>query len=75
MIEVYKQAEDRKTQILRLYEFENRRTQARLHFPRQYRRIWLCNLLEEREAQLAEKTDTALMEIAPFGIVTLELEL
>lgn len=74
MIEVYKKAENRNTHILRLYEFENRRTQAQLHFPRQYRRIWLCNLLEERETQLAEETDTALVEITPFGIVTLELE-
>lgn len=72
--EVCKQAEDRNTQIVRLYEFENRRTKAKLQFPQKFTRIWQCNLLEERETLLADNSDKAELTIPPFGIMTVELE-
>ena len=47
--EVLKRAEDGEGDIIRFYECWNRRTTAELVFDRQYRKISLCNMLEEEE--------------------------
>ena len=74
MIEVLKKSEDGRSSILRIYEFENRRTNAAITFGRKYRRIWTANLLEEKETLLAEETDYVCITVKPFEIVTLVLE-
>lgn len=74
MIEVLKKSEDGRSSILRIYEFENRRTNAAFTFGRKYRRIWTANLLEEKETLLAKETDYVSITVKPFEIVTLVLE-
>ena len=74
MIEVFKKSEDGKSSILRLYEFENRRTNAVIMLGRKYRRIWIANLLEEKETLLTEDTDCVSIPVKPFEIVTFVLE-
>jgi len=72
--EVLKQAEDGEGDIIRFYECWNRRTTAELVFDRQYRKISLCNMLEEEEKVLGENTDRISMTVKPYEIVTLRLE-
>lgn len=74
MDDVCKKAEDRDTQILRLYEFENCRTKTQLRFPQKVAQVWLCDMLENRQRLLAEETDSVEIELAPFEICTLELD-
>ena len=74
MVDVCKKAEDRGTQILRLYEFENCRTKTQLRFPQKAAQVWLCDMLENRQRLLAEETDAVEIELAPFEICTLELD-
>ena len=74
MVDVCKKAEDRDTQILRLYEFENCRTKTQLRFPQKVAQVWLCDMLENRQRLLAEETDSVEIELAPFEICTLELD-
>ena len=74
MIESVKKAEDNNDTIIRLYEFENRRTDVHLRLPRKAAKIWLCDLMENREALLAENTDTFTAPAEPFGILTIRIE-
>ena len=71
---VLKRAEDGEGDIIRFYECWNRRTTAELVFDRQYRKISLCNMLEEEEKVLGENTDRISMTVKPYEIVTLRLE-
>lgn len=74
MIESVKKAEDDTDTIIRLYEFENRRTDVQLHLHQQAAKIWLCNMLEEKEILLAENTQDFEVPAEPFGIVTIRVE-
>lgn len=74
MVEVVKRAEDSENTVIRLYEFENRRTQLDLQLGAPARRIWCSNLLEEPERLLAENTDRVTLTVEPFEIVTLFIE-
>ena len=74
MIESVKKAEDGADTIIRLYEFENRRTDVHLHLHQQAAKIWLCNLLEEKEVLLAENAQDFVVPTEPFGIVTIRVE-
>ena len=75
MIEAVKQAEDGPELIVRLYEFENCRTQASLKLGQPAKNIWLCNLMEEPERLLAQNIDTVTVAVEAFGIVTLRIEI
>ena len=75
MIESVKKAEDNDDTIIRLYEFENRRTDVHLRLSQKAARIWLCNLMEEKEILLAENTDTFTVSAEPFGILTIRTEM
>jgi alpha-mannosidase len=74
MIECVKKAEDGPDTIIRLYEFENRRTDVHLHLHQKAAQIWLCNLLEEQEVLLAENSQDFVVPAEPFGIVTVRVE-
>ena len=74
MIESVKKAEDNDDTIIRLYEFENRRTDVQLRLPQKASKIWLCNMLEEKEQLLAESTDTFTVSAEPFGILTIRVK-
>ena len=74
MIEAVKKAEDSDASIIRLYEFENTKTNAVLKLGAKAKKIWRCNLMEEKEELLAENTDMVILPVEPFGIETLLIE-
>lgn len=72
--EVLKCSEDGKAEILRLYECWNQRTNTEITFAEKYRKISLCNMLEEEQKTLLENGNSMKLEIKPYEIVTLKLE-
>ena len=72
--EVLKRSEDGTADIIRFYEFWNRRTIAEIVFADTWRKISLCNMLEEEALVLGENTDRITMTVKPYEIVTLCLE-
>lgn len=74
MVESVKKAEDSAGTVIRLYEFENARTDACLTLPEKAKKIWLCNMLEEKETLLAENAAEFTLTVEPFGIVTILAE-
>lgn len=74
MIETVKKAEAGDAIIVRMYESHGGRGQATLTSDLPIKRAWLCNGLEENEAQLAWKNG-ATFDMTPFQIVTVKLEL
>jgi len=74
MVEAVKKAEDSDATVIRFYEFENRRTDTALRLSGKAKKIWLCNMLEEKEQLLAEDTDCVTVPTEPFGIMTILVE-
>ena len=74
MVESVKKAEDNDDTIIRLYEFENRRTDVHLHLHKKAAKIWLCDLMENREMLLAEDAQEFTVPAEPFGILTIRVE-
>ena len=74
MVESVKKAEDNDDTIIRLYEFENRRTDVHLRLHKKAAKVWLCDLMENREMLLAEDTLEFTVPAEPFGILTLRIE-
>ena len=74
MIESVKKAEDNDDTIIRFYEFENRKTDVHLYLQKQASKVWLCNLLEEKETLLAENSRDVCVAAEPFGIITIRVE-
>ena len=74
MIESVKKAEDNEDTIIRLYEFENRKTEVHLQLHKKAAKIWLCSLMEEKETLLAENSREFSVTAEPFGILTLRVE-
>ena len=74
MVDVVKKAEDSDATVIRFYEFENRRTDTQLQLSGKAKKVWLCNMLEEKEQLLAEDTDSVTVPTDPFGIMTILVE-
>ncbi len=75
IVEAIKRAEDSTAVVLRLYEAWGGRCRARLRTTLPAKRAWLCDLLE-RERNEVEVHDGELeLELTPFKILTLKLEL
>lgn len=74
MVESVKKAEDSNDTVIRLYEFENRKTDVQLKLGSPAKKIWLANLMEEKQTLLAENTDTVTWNVEPFGIETIMIE-
>ena len=75
MIEVVKKADRCAGTVIRLYEFENTRTEAYLLLPEKCRKIWLTDMLEDKQCLLAENTDVVHLHFRPYEIVTLLAEI
>ena len=74
MIETIKQAEDGSDTVVRLYEFENTQSQVELTLARTAKRIWIGNLMEEKQTLVAAETDRCSLVVKPFEIVTIMIE-
>lgn len=73
IIEAVKKAEDGSGDVVRFYEYMNRRCRAKITLGRKYGQIWLCDMLENSEKLIGEDTDTVELEMMPYGIETLKL--
>lgn len=74
ILETHKKSEINSNEILRYYEFENKRTEMVVQLPSEAKEIWLCNLLEERKELINKNTMEFEYTILPFEIITFEIE-
>ena len=74
VIETVKPADVHDGFVIRLYEAHRKSGRIRLSFTRPLRRISKCNLLEDRESDMAITVDMVELELQPFEIVTLLCE-
>jgi alpha-mannosidase len=61
--------------VLRLYEAWGGRCSARLRTTLPAKRAWLCDLLERERSQVEMHDSELELELTPFKILTLKLEL
>jgi alpha-mannosidase len=73
IIEVITKAEDNNDVILRLYEYQNERTEVTLTLRDEYVSIYECDLMENNTEKRGEKTKTISFTIKPFEIKTFRL--
>jgi len=74
MVEVVKEAENGAGTVARFYDFENRRSKPCFSLATPAKKIWLCDMLENKKTLLAENTDRFTVNVAPFGIETVLIE-
>ncbi len=75
MIEVIKKAEDSDDLIIRLYEYHNRRTTAKLTFFKELQSAIECNLMERNLEKIDFKGNEFEFEIKPYEIKTFKIKL
>jgi alpha-mannosidase len=73
VVETIKRAEDGNGLIVRLYESQRRRGQARLNLGFTLGSAWRTNLLEENQTELRPDGKTLTLSVRPYEIVTLRL--
>lgn len=73
ILETVKAAEDGNGIILRLYESENAKTNACLTVNRDFQKAYICNLLEETEAEAAVSANRIQIPVKPYEIVTVRI--
>jgi alpha-mannosidase len=75
IVEAIKRAEDSSAVVLRLYEAWGGRCNARLRTTLPAKRAWLCDLLERERSEVEMHDGELELELTPFKILTLKLEL
>jgi len=75
VIDTVKMSEDGKGVIVRLYETQRIRTQAKLRLGFTYQEGYKCDLLENRISEQAFASDSVELSIKPYEIVTLKFVL
>ena len=73
ILETVKAAEDGNGIILRLYESENAKTNVCLTVNRDFQKAYICNLLEETEAEAAVSANCIQIPVKPYEIVTVRI--
>ena len=74
IIETVKASEDGKGVVLRVYENQNKRTNACLTLAREPKQVYSCNLMEEKEDVLLPCMNKISFTILPYEIKTLYIE-
>lgn len=74
IIETFKQSEDGKGYIIRLYDAHNCNTNAVLSFGVDLKRVFLCDLLENPGSELHLEGRKVKVPVSNFEIVTLKVE-
>jgi alpha-mannosidase len=70
----WKRSEDGDGTILRLQDTAGKASNVRIHSPfLAFERAWLCNLLEDNQAELAIQGEDVTVSIKPFEVLTLRL--
>ncbi len=72
-IEIVKKALNSEEIIIRIYECYNRRTKATLKFGCEVSRAFICDMLENHEAELEVDESCVSVELNPFEIITLSV--
>ncbi|MCR6514789.1 alpha-mannosidase [Clostridium sp. LY3-2] len=75
MIEVIKKAEDSDHLIIRMYEFNNKRTNVNLEFFKDIEEIFECNLLERDLEEITPSKNKIGFTIKPYEIKTFKFKL
>ena len=75
MLETIKQAEDEDGIIIRLYEYENALTKARVHLDQKIQSVYECNLMEEPICTVEAQNHSFEFVIKPYEIKTYKLVL
>jgi alpha-mannosidase len=75
VIDTVKMSEDGKGVIVRLYETQRIRTQAKLGLGFAYKEAYKCDLLENRISEQTVVGDNVELSIKPYEIVTLKFVL
>ena len=74
IIETVKKAEDSDDVVVRMYEAYDSKTEATLTFGVAVEKVWLCNLLEQAEAELDVVDNRVTLPVQNFEIVTLKVK-
>ena len=64
-----------KKTIIRLYEFENKRTNCKLEFMRELEQVYECDMLENNEKKLVSNNKEFSFIIKPYEIKTFKVQL
>ena len=73
IIETIKKAEDGNGSILRVYEYENKRTKAKISLNCNFNKVAECNLLEDDICNIKEEGNEFEFTINPFEIKTFRI--
>lgn len=73
IIETIKRAEDGNGTVIRMYESENSYTRAKLTVNADFRKAFICNLLEETQAEAAADGTAIDVELKPYEVVTVKI--
>ncbi|MBP3361710.1 MAG: alpha-mannosidase [Clostridia bacterium] len=74
-VETIKKAEDDNSVIVRLFECYNKKVNASLNFGFDFKRVYLCSLMEENENEVDFDGRTVTIPVRNYEIVTLKLEI
>jgi alpha-mannosidase len=74
IIETVKRAEDGNGIIIRLYESQRKRGPVQVKFGFTLESAWETNLLEENESELNVESDSILLYLKPYQIITLRVK-
>ncbi|MGN0520226.1 MAG: glycoside hydrolase family 38 C-terminal domain-containing protein, partial [Candidatus Fimenecus sp.] len=74
MMETVKKAEHGDAVVARLYEAYNQRTEVTLTAGFDFKKVYLCDLLENEETELQPDGRTVTLSVKPFEIITLKFE-
>lgn len=73
ILETVKRAEDGNGTVLRMYESENSYTKAKVTVDADFTKAYVCNLLEETEAEAEVRGKEISVVLKPYEVVTLKL--
>lgn len=73
-VETVKKAEDDNCIIVRFFECYNKKTNAVIHFGFDFKKAYLCNLLEENICELPTDGKSVTVPVKNYELVTLKLE-
>ena len=73
MIEAIKRAEDDDGMVLRLYEYGNRREEARLALGFEAKEAFLCDMMENELEPLSITDGKIALAFKPFEILTIKV--
>ena len=73
ILETVKKAEDGNGTILRMYESENALTKAKITIDADFTKAYVCNLLEENEAEAEVNGREVSLVLKPYEVVTVKL--